>query len=81
LSASGALLLTEDADSLKREETKVSPAQPAKRKNRRASLTSHRRAASAFDVTSSAESLDVVRELAPLMSEGKFCLFSFDKIM
>jgi len=47
----------------------TSPPKPTKRKNRRASLTSHRKAASAFDLTSSAESLDVVRELRPLMNE------------
>ena len=76
LSASGALLLSEDADSLKaaqeaqqtqqtQEETKTT----RKKKTRRASLTYHRKAASAFDISSSAESLDVVRELAPLVSE------------
>ena len=72
LSASGALLLSEDADSLKdAEETKTTTTTSAikRKKTCRASLTSHRRAASAFDISSSTESLDVVRALAPVMSE------------
>ncbi len=82
-SAAGALMLRPDLDdpiedaapeestaavAASDEEAKAPPL-PARTAGRRASLTYHAKAVSAFDLSASAESLDVIRELAPVMTE------------
>ena len=79
-SAAGALMIraaideesqskSEGAAATKESVPNLNQKNSAKRKNRRKSLTMHTKAESAFDLSSSAECLDVVRELAPSVPE------------